>query len=258
MKDFGENKINKKVKSHKNIFLTAVKLFSGIAIFLVFIFSVVCGYSNRTNKYTTLKYIVIKGNNILSSSTIKDLIVSNTSTKLSSYRLPNIYYKLISNPWIKKAKIAAIFPDTVYVFIEEKKPGAFVYYKKLLFVIDANGNLIGKYKPSWKLPKNLPKFLLKADLLKDKALLKQTLSSYEKLDKIGKINYIEIESDSYQLVHFSNGLNVVINSFDCPQIAFKRLAYKWSYLRSLKNRLDSISICFDNKFVLKWKKGVKK
>ncbi len=260
MKDYANlSKNGNKDENKKKFIFSLVKfLLSCIAVAGLFM-AIVLGYNEISRRYAQLRYIIIAGNHILPTSIIKQYISdSGGSDRLSTYAPSKIYFKIISNPWIKNVKIAKIFPDTLYVVILEKKPLAYVYYRKKIYLIDKRGSLIGEYKKYLNLPRNLPKIVLKINLLKNKQLLKSVVNIYEKLDKIEKINYIDVVSESYQVVYFAGGLKVVVSSFDCPDVAIKRLKEKWKYLNAVKNKLDSVSICFDNKFVLKWKKGVER
>ncbi|WP_025270102.1 cell division protein FtsQ/DivIB [Hippea sp. KM1] len=216
------------------------------------------GYNQYSSRFAKLRYIVIEGNSVLPKKLISSLTTKGKSLKLKEYREDLIYLNLISNPWIKEAHLAKIFPDTMYIKIKEKEPKGMLIFNKTTYIIDENGSVIDTYKPYLRLP-SLKKITIdKKSFLNNKTLLRSVMNIYEKLDKVEKINYIEIVSNSYQLVHFKGGLNVAVNSFDCPEKAIVRLKEKWSYLYSLKDRLDSVSICFDNKFVLRWKKGVKR
>ncbi len=259
MKDYFDlRKENDRNISKKVFAINAIKFTISVLVFSLFAFGIIYGYNQVSQRYARLKYIVIKGNSILPISIVKGFVASSGNGGLSTYNISKIYFKTISNPWIKKAKVAKIFPDTLYLVIEEKKPSAFIYYRRKVYIINNNGSVIGKYQSYLKLPPNLPKVVLNSNLLENKQLLKAIVDIYEKLDKIGKINYIGVMSDSYQVVNFVSGLKVIVSSLNCPPIAIGRLASKWSYLNSLKNKLDSVSICFNNKFVLKWKKGVRK
>ncbi len=259
MKDYADLKKDEtKQDSGKKFLFSAIKFLLGITVFAGFILAVVLGYNEISSRYAQLKYVIVTGNRIVPTGIIKRFVSSSGNGGLSTYSLSRIYFKIVSNQWIKSVKIAKIFPDTIYVIVVEKKPKAFVYYKKSVYLIDENGSLIGKYEKYVRLPRALPKIMLKANLLKDKQLLKSIVNLYEKLDKIGKINYIDVVSESYQVVYFDSGLKVVVSSFDCPDVAIERFKKKWNYLNNIKDKLDSVSICFDNKFVLKWKKGVER
>ncbi len=259
MKDYSDFNKKKTVESDKKIL--ALKLLHFLVVVLAFsffVFLILYGYIQLSNRFAKLKYVVVNGNQVLPKRLINTIVANSGNIGFSTYDPSKIYFKIIANPWVKEARVAAIFPDTIYVTIKEKTPSAFVLYNNNVYIIDRNGAVIDEYKSYLRLPKSLPRIRLKANLLNDKSLLKAAINIYEKLDKIEKINYIDVVSDSYQVVNFRNGLKVVVNSFNCPNVAIKRLAKKWTYLSTLINKLDSVSICFDNKFVLKWKKGVGK
>ncbi len=261
MKDYSNLKGEaQEKKDKKSIILKFLHISMAVILFSLFIFLMLYSYVEVSNKFAKLKFIVISGNHVLPKGNISNIIINSGNMKFSTYNLSKIYYKVISNPWIKEAKVAKIFPDTIYLTITEKKPAAFVYYNNKIYIIDNDGNKIDTYKNYLNISNSLPKIRIKAksSTLNNKLLLKSIISIYEKLDKIGKINYIDVVSDSYQVVNFSNGLNIVVNSLNCPGVAIERLSKKWAYLNTLKSKLDSVSICFDNKFVLKWKKGVGK
>jgi len=258
MKDYSEFNKNETIRDKKKLIIKALHFTVVVITFSFFVFLIFYGYIQLSNRFARLKYIVVNGNYILPKRLISSIVTSSGNIGFSTYDPSKIYFKIVANPWVKEARVATIFPDTIYVTIKEKIPTAFVIYKNSIYIIGKDGSIIDTYKSYLKIPKSLPKIRLKANLLNDKQLLKAIVNIYEKLDKIEKINYIDVVSDSYQVVNFSNGINVVVNSFSCPEVAIKRLAQKWSYLSTLKDKLDSVSICFDNKFVLKWKKGVGK
>ena len=259
MKDYSDFNKKEMVKPDKKELILKIVHFLVIVLsFSFFVFIIFYGYIQLSNRFARLKYIVVNGNYVLPKKLIYNIVANSGNIGFSTYDPAKIHFKIISNPWVKDARVATIFPDTIYVKISEKVPAAFVIYKNTVYIIDKNGAVIDTYKSYLRLPKSLPKIRLKSNFLNNKPLLKATISMYEKLDKIEKINYIDVVSDSYQMVNFTNGLNVVVNSFSCPEVAIKRLAQKWSYLSAIRNKLDSVSICFNNKFVLKWKKGVGK
>ncbi|AEA33942.1 cell division protein FtsQ/DivIB [Hippea maritima] len=261
MLDYKDLKKDEKPKQ-KNVsfkyIVNIAKLVVSLSIIAGFFILAAYAYNQYSSKYAKLRYVVIDGNRALPKTLISHIATKGSSLKLSSYKENIIYYNLISNPWIENARISKIYPDTLYIKVKEKSPSAAVILKKTAYIIDKNGSIIDTYKQYLRLPKLIKISTPNKAFLNNKTLLKAVMVMYEKLDKVEKINYIEIVSNSYQLAHFKGGLNVAVNSFDCPEKAITRLKEKWNYLYSLKNKLDSVSICFDNKFVLRWKKGVKR
>ena len=215
-------------------------------------------YAGYTNKHYVLKYVAITGNKVLSVRQIKKLAKLDKTGSMYDYSEKSVYSKLMLNPWIEKAYVAKLYPDTIYVKIKEWTPEGLIVSGKKRLIVGENGNVIDAYKKGLNIDINkLPHIVVTSpNYIKD-FLIRSIINIYEKLDKFGKINYIELISDSYQLVHFNNSLNIAVNSLNCPDKAFVHLKKEWGRLVSEKGRLDSVSICFDNKFVLRWKKEKK-
>ncbi len=248
----------KKVDKGKN-WIKIIGFFLIAVVFSSTVFASIYFYTKYTDKYSILKYVVIGGNKILSSKQIRNITLTNNAIAMDRYKEKDIYSKLMLNPWIKEARVAKIYPDTIYIKIKERKPCGILLFKNNVFLVDSDGNIIDRYQKTLNIkPDLLPHIVLKNSMyMKENFLIKSILKIYEKLDKFDKINYIEVISDSYQLVHFSNSLNVVVNSLHCPDVAFGHLKKEWLNLVNKKDRLESVSICFSNKFVLRWKKEKK-
>ncbi|WP_035587761.1 cell division protein FtsQ/DivIB [Hippea jasoniae] len=260
LKDIDKKTSKTSTNRHKLDFIVFIAKLITSVLFVVGIFAVVVyGYKQLSNRYAILKYIDINGNHVIDRNSIVSAILNPNLNNINNYSPQKIYMKLITNPWISSASVSVVYPDTIIVNITEKKPKAIVKTSKSTYIIDSNGSIISSYSKNLHLPENLYTIILKDNrFLKSQDLLKNVLRMYKKLDNVEKINYIEVVSQSYQLVHFKGGLTVSINSFDCPDRAIKHLKEKISYLNSLASKLKEVSICFENKFVLKWKKGVKK
>ncbi len=205
-------------------------------------------------KKTPVRDVAVSGNHILPVHTIAATVPKNTP--LVDLNVKEIYSRLIKNPWIMEAYIAKLYPDTIYIKVVEKKPAGIVQLGKVLYVVDNSGKVIDRFSEKLNMnPNRLPHILVdNRALFLNSQLISSIIAMYEKLDKFDKINYIEAISDSYQLVHFAHGLNVGINSLECPEIAFRHLEKEWTRLMKIRHRLDHVNICFRNKFVLKWKK----
>ena len=249
-----------KGKSVSSYFIIEMaKFMFGFVLLASVLFVLVYGYSQFSSRFATLKKVYVNGNRVLAASYIAKEGIGEFFKPINYYKLSSIYMSLVSDPWIKSARITKIYPDTIVINILEKRPIALVYTPKGAVVIGKDGYIIDKYSPILKLPSSVCKIKIKQEsFLKDKNLIKSVITFYEKLDKIAKINYIEIVSDSYQVAYLVNGLKIGINSLDCPSDALKRLRESLPYLLSLKDKIESVSICFNNKFVVKRRKGVKK
>ncbi len=255
-KDLGSKK-SVKQKNSKSRWKIALVVF--VLLFVAGVFSALAYfYVGYTNKHYVLKYVAITGNKVLSVRQIKKLAELDKTGSMYDYSEKSIYSKLMLNPWIKKAYVAKLYPDTIYVKIMEWIPEGLIVSGKKKLIVGENGNVIDAYKKGLNVDiSKLPRIVVTSpNYIKD-FLIRSIINIYEKLDKFGKINYIEVISDSYQLVHFNNSLNIAVNSLNCPNKAFVHLQKEWGSLVSERGKLDSVSICFDNKFVLRWKKEKK-
>ncbi len=221
----------------------------------VFIYAaIVYAYFHYTSKEFTIRYIITQGNRVLTLKNIEKAIPARKNLK--EVNVKQIYSNLMLNPWIKSASVAFFHPDTLYIKVIEKKPVAIVKYDHgKAFIIDNEGKIITSYRKSLHINKNLPQIILKEKgLLKENFLLKSLLKTYQKLDKFGKINYIEAISEGFQLVHLANGLTVAVDSLHCSDVAYRHLREKWAVIMKNRNKMAWVNICFKDKFVVKWKK----
>ncbi|WP_022669960.1 cell division protein FtsQ/DivIB [Hippea alviniae] len=258
MLDYKQVSGDKKKRKLPDIIVEIAKLIFASSIVGVVAFFLIYGYTQFSHRFAVLKNVYVNGNSVLSAKYLASVGIGKFYKPLSSYSESRIYANLMSVAWIKKASVAKVYPDSIVINVVEKSPKALVYLNKSIFVVDKNGDIIGRYSSFLKLPGLAKIYINNKTFLDDKKLVKSVIAFYEKLDKIAKINYIEIVSDSYQIAYLVNGLKVGINSFGCPDVALVNFKRKLPYLLSMKKRLESVSICFSNKFVLKWKKGVKK
>ncbi len=231
----------------------------GIVFIVLLLFGVLTAfayfYTGYTKKHYVLRYVAITGNKVLTPTKIKKITHLNKPLSMYDCNEKTIYSELIINPWIKRAYVAKLYPDTIYIKIDEWSPKGVVVIGKKKILVNKNGNAIDTYNKNLDVDiERLPLIVLKNSNHIKNFLIQSIINVYEKLDKLDKINYIEVISDSYQLVHFRNSLNIAVDSLNCPDKAFVHLRKEWSDLVSKKAKLDSVSICFDNKFVLRWKK----
>jgi len=243
--------------------IAKIVLFVLVLILLSFgIYFSIYTYKIYTKKFYVLKHIYIEDNKILNRNyIIKNVMNINSARSLYLYNTQNIYSKLISNAWVQTAEIAKFYPDTIYIRIKERIPAGILYKQKKKFIIDDKGSIISNYGSniyiSTKLD-NLPKIKINKNYKQNDLsnILNLSLKRFEKMDKIGKIDYIEVVSDSYELFHFKNGLIVAINALRCNAGAYNRLEREWSEFVSRKDKIEFISICYHDKIVIKWERGV--
>ena len=69
-----------------------------------------------------IKNIEVLGVNHLDKNDIIKIISTNNNINIFNVNIKNIYRNIMDNTWIKKASIKIIYPNTIKVFLTEKKP----------------------------------------------------------------------------------------------------------------------------------------
>ena len=69
-----------------------------------------------------IKNIEVLGVNHLDKNDIIKIINTNNNINIFNVNIKNIYRNIMDNTWIKKASIKIIYPNTIKVFLTEKKP----------------------------------------------------------------------------------------------------------------------------------------
>lgn len=67
--------------------------------------------------------------------------------------MSDVHRKLRSNPWVRTTVVRRMLPDTLWIYVEEKRPAAIVASDELVYV-EASGQVIKKVGPGEK--KDLP------------------------------------------------------------------------------------------------------
>ena len=93
-----------------------------------------------------LENIVIEGQENTSYNDIIKILNADKGEPIFSVELSIVKERLEESTWIKKAVIERRLPSTIYVAIIERKPVAIWQFKRKLYLVDAEGNRITKYK----------------------------------------------------------------------------------------------------------------
>ncbi len=118
-------------------------------MFLTLIFVVLIYLIMFHSKYFEIKTIKVIGNRILSYNDIKELAKIDYGMNIFKVNSKKIESSLLANPYIKESKIKVQYPDTVEIFIKERKIVAQIKYQKDYLMIDKEGMVIkkGNYNP---------------------------------------------------------------------------------------------------------------
>jgi len=90
--------------------------------------------------------VYVRGVKVLSKDELFDGISINAS--LLKVNRDEIYNKLSRKKWVETVRITKIFPHTLVIDIEEKKPCIISEIKNKYYLLDKNGDIIDVYCPS--------------------------------------------------------------------------------------------------------------
>jgi len=253
-KNFRNYKRTQKKPLHlrKFLWVFVFLVVSGIifyAVYKAFIF-----LSNTKN--TQLKYVYIKGNNFLQSQYIYDTLRINNNTKLTNELKIQVYNILKKDPFIKNVSVAIVEPDTLYINLEEKKPLCILENNNRQLLFDTNGQFITDNIDTKKINTNKIlhiKMLNLTPQINEKSVVLSLVELYKRLDKLEKISYINMEDNSFD-VFFENGMRIKANMKDCDyKKSVDRLTMIWPKLLPDVQKIDSVSICYPDRIIIKWK-----
>jgi cell division protein FtsQ len=97
-------------------------------------------------------HLLIEGRKTLSEKDLKDAIQFNPADPLLSIDAGQIYARLKKNTWINKVCVKKIYPGTLYIKIEERKPYCCILQKNKSVVVDRLGVVLHEGLESY-LPK---------------------------------------------------------------------------------------------------------
>jgi cell division protein FtsQ len=259
MKDFKNFKTYKKQK--KDYSLIKRKIFFVVllaCLFIAFFYAIYKGlyFLNNTTQNSKLRYVYIKGDKILKSSYLVNNLHIENNTKLDNQLKVDVYNKLMKNPFIAKSSVAIIKPDTLYIDIKEKVPLCVLDFNNKQFVFSSSGQYITDRIDPQKL--NIDKILhiKMASLtpqINNKNVILALVDLYKKLDKLEKISYIMMEGNRFE-VFLENGVMVKANALNCNyNKSIGRLEEIWPKLVPDIEKIESVSICYPDRIIIKWK-----
>ena len=154
-------------------------------------------------------------------------------------------------PWVSKASVRRVWPDTLSVSIVEQQP---IAISKSSGLINANGDV---FKPQSKeLPASLPVFDGNTNLNK------LMLSRYHEMNKLlvaidSKITYLKLDARHALELKLDNGLKVVLGRGDTTQRLERFIRIYHKILASRASDIDVIDLRYTNGMAIGWKKKIK-
>lgn len=154
-------------------------------------------------------------------------------------------------PWVSKASVRRVWPDTLSVSVIEQKP---VAVSNKYGLINANGEI---FKPlSKRVEKSLPVF--EGTINSNKLML----SKYHEMNKLlvtinRKISYLKLDARHALELKLDNGLQVVLGRGDISH-RLERLTRIYNKILSARiSDIEKIDLRYTNGMAIGWKKNIK-
>ena len=183
-----------------------------------------------------IKNIEVLGVNHLDKNDIIKIISTNNNINIFNVNIKNIYRNIMYNTWIKKASIKIIYPNTIKVFLTEKKPIAIWQNRYGNSLITKSGDIIFE-KNLEKFKNNLP-IIIGQNAHKNVHSILNILSS--KKDFIKNIWSLTFVNERRWDLHFNQGLTIKLPSKNVEN-AWQRVVYlhkKFNILSLYLTELD--------------------
>ena len=167
-----------------------------------------------------IKNIEISGLNHLNKNEIIKIINAYNDINIFNVNIKNIYKEIKNNTWIKKASIEIIYPNTIKIFLTEKKPVAIWQNRYGNNLITKSGDVI--FEKNLKEFKNYLPIVIGQDAHKNAHSILNILSINKDFVKnIWSLTYV---NERRWDVHFNQGLTIRLPS-DGVEKAWEKVLY---------------------------------
>jgi cell division protein FtsQ len=207
--------------------------------------------------YFRVREVEVEGGRKMARETLLSLTVMEGMPNLFSVNLKEVVKRLESHPWIEQVRVRKVFPDKIFIRVEERKPMAIIQLEELYY-IDTKGEIFSPVgeKDEYNYPyltgltrQVLEKEPVEARRLITKALELLSVVDREKAPPLGEISEIHMEKSSgIHCFTRAEGVEVKMGWEDFAE-KLKRLSLIWSDLR--KRGWSAVSIdCSDLKRIV--------
>ncbi len=215
---------------------------NAILIFLIVISGIVISRFILSTSYFQIKEIQVEGREELSEETI--LKWANIPLYISIFQLnlEAVKKRISSKPKVKKVIIKRLLPSRVLIQIKERKPYAYLIYKKMLFEVDEDGVVIGKAKELQDLPE-----INGVSTLSDEERIKTGIKIVKYAQEVG-VNFAEVNMENIDniLGYLSGGIKVYLGK----GTYLKYLSYLPPIFAE-KKRIKYVDLRFNRQVVIK-------
>lgn len=215
---------------------------NAILIFLIVISGIVISRFILITPYFQIKEIQVEGREKLSEETILEWANIPLYKSIFQLNIEAIEKRISSKPKVKKVIIKRLLPSKVLIQVKERKPYAYLIYKKVLFEVGEDGVVIGKAKKLQDLPE-----INGVSSLSDKERIKTGIKIVKYAQEVG-ISFAEVNIENINniLGYLSGGIKIYLGK----GTYLKYLSYL-PLIFAEERRIEYIDLRFNHQIVIK-------
>ena len=229
---------------------------------LAFICRVVYGYM-VDSPLLTLREVVIEGCRKISEREILSMTQLDRRPNILSVELDALRSKVETNPWIARAEIRRIFPDSISIKVTERIPAAIILLDRLYY-IDAQGAIFARVPEDqdidYPILTGLHREDFKANPDQSRALLSKALTLVTVMEDgevLSKKDISEIHMDkAFGIsIYTKEGAIEIKLGLDHYEPKWKRLERVWRHLRETSLNPLSIDCNYEKRIIVKMREA---
>ena len=204
--------------------------------------------------YFRVREVEVEGGRKMTKETLHSLTVMEGMPNLFSIKLKKVVNRLESHPWIKQVRVKKVFPNKIWIQVEERKPMAIIQLGELYY-IDTHGEIFSPVgdRDDYNYPylTGLTRPFLEKDPVEAKRLIMKALElleivEQEEVSPLKELSEIHMEK-TFGIQCFTKAEGVEVRmGWDHFGEKLKRLSLIWSDFR--KRGFSAVSIdCSDLK-----------
>ena len=229
---------------------------------LAFICRVVYGYM-VDSPLLTLREVVIEGCRKISEREILSMTQLDRRPNILSVELDALRNKVETNPWIARAEIRRIFPDSISIKVTERRPAAIILLDRLYY-IDVQGAIFARVPEDqdidYPILTGLHREDFKANPDQSRALLSKALTLVTVMEDgevLSKKDISEIHMDkAFGIsIYTKEGAIEIKLGLDHYEPKWKRLERVWRHLREMSLNPLSIDCNYEKRIIVKMREA---
>jgi cell division protein FtsQ len=93
--------------------------------------------------------VTVRGNERLATGEVLAILEGLRGRNIFTVSLDEWQRRLLASPWVEAATVRRMLPEQIEVTISERRPMAVARLGKVLYLVDARGNVIDEYGPTY-------------------------------------------------------------------------------------------------------------